>query len=143
MPNEISLLAAAKALNKTPKTLLGWIKAGAPCVREGEIGRGHGTLVNLEALQQWRAAHVAPGLRQQTQRQQLQALAISLMRCYRNDQAAQVVGTTEQQAAGLLLLVYERLAKDLTGEPVTVGDLPEEMKLLGFISTDSPPRPRD
>jgi hypothetical protein len=58
------------------------------------------------------------------------------MRCYRNDQAAATARITPKQAAGMLLLLYERLYKDLASQPVTFDNLPEEIEGLRSISVD-------
>ena len=67
---------------------------------------------------------------------QLDELSESLWRVLRNDQAAEKVGITERQAAILLLMTYDRVAKDLTREPVDLADLPARMKQLCAISTE-------
>lgn len=130
----VSLTQAASVLRKSPMTVRRWIKAGAPCVSLGEVGRGHGSRVDLDALQRWLAHRAAPGLTETAQAIQLDALAESLWRVLRNDGVAEKVGISERQAAGLLLLVYERLAKDLTHRPVDLEDLPEQMKRLCSIT---------
>jgi hypothetical protein len=115
-------------------TIRRWIKAGAPCLELGEVGRGHGAIVDLDAIQQWRAAQAAPGLTEQSQAIQLDHLAESLWRVFKNDAVAAKVGIAERQAAGVLLLTYERLAKDLTHRPVDLEDLPGRMKQLCSIT---------
>jgi len=129
-----SVTAAARVLRKSPMTLRRWIKDGAPCVSEGAVGRGHGAIVDLDAIQQWRAAQAAPGLVEQSQAIQLDHLAESLWRVFKNDAVAAKVGIAERQAAGVLLLTYERLAKDLTHRPVDLEDLPGRMKQLCSIT---------
>jgi len=130
----VSVAQAARVLRKSTMTLRRWIKDGAPCVVLGEVGRNHGGLVDVDAIQQWRASQAAPGLTVQAHTIQLDALAESLWRALRNDGVAEKVGISERQAAGLLLLTYERLAKDLTHRPVDLEDLPEQMKRLCSIT---------
>ena len=130
----VTVKQAAKVMRKSPMTLRRWIKAGAPCVRLGEVGRNHGTLIIIDEMQRWRAAQVAPGLILAEQRIQLEHLAESLWRCLRSDAIAEKLGISEAQAAGALLLTYERLAKDLTRKPVDLADLPDRMKQLCSIT---------
>ena len=130
----MTLSAASKILGVHPGTVRKWIRQGAPTLELGSVGRGHSSQVDPEAIRRWLVQRDVPGVVEQTQAAQLNALADSLWRVLRNDQAARVVGITERQAAGLLLLTYERLAKDLTREPVDLADLPAQMKLLGSIS---------
>lgn len=131
----VSVKEAARVLRKSPMTLRRWIKAGAPCVSLGEVGRGHGAIVDLDAIQRWRAAQVAPGLTDTAQAVQLDQLAESLWRVLRSDEADRKVGISERQAAGLLLLAFERLSKDLTHRAVDLEGLPPRMKQLCAIST--------
>lgn len=56
---------AARQLGVHRRTLTGWIDRGAPVVRQGRPGRGRPTLVDPDALREWRgqpAAPAAPGL---------------------------------------------------------------------------------
>lgn len=117
-------------------TLLRWIKRGAPTVECGSVGRGHGYQVEPDALERWLAEQAAPNLTKKAQRVQLETLAESLMRCYRNDQAAATVGISHRHAAAVLVMAYERLAKDLTKEPVHRKDLPREIAQLCSISSE-------
>jgi hypothetical protein len=132
----VSVIQAASVLQKSPMTVRRYIKAGAPCISLGEAGRGHGSRIDLDAFQHWLARRAAPGLTAKAEAVQLDQLAECLWRVLRSDQAAEKVGISERQAAGLLLLTYERLAKDLTREPVDLADLPARMKQLCAISTD-------
>ncbi len=129
----LTVAQAAKVLGKSPMTLRRWIAAGAPCFELGEVGRGHSSRVDLDALQHWLANRAAPGLTETAQAAQLDSLAESLWRVLKNDEAAAKVGISARQAAGLLILTYERLAKDLTHRPVDIEDLPAQMQRLCSI----------
>jgi hypothetical protein len=125
----------AKMLRKSRMTILRAIQAGAPCLHLGTVGRGHGSRLDPDAFQLWLATQAAPGLTHTAQAIQLDQVAESLWRVLRSDEAAAKVAISERQAAGLLLLAYERLAKDLTHRPVDLADLPQRMKQLCAIST--------
>jgi hypothetical protein len=137
MKTGVSVAEAARLLRKSPMTIRRYIKAGAPCLELGGVGRGHGARVDLDALQRWRANKAAPGVTLTQQAIRLDDMAESLWRVLRNDAAADKLGISERQAAGLLLLTYERLAKDLTQKPVDLADLPARMKQLCSICVGS------
>lgn len=133
MKKSVTVAEAARALRKSPATVRRYVQAGAPCVSPGEVGRGKGALIDIDALQQWLANRAAPGLASSAQSIQLEQIAESLWRVLRNDRAAEKLALSERQAAGLLLLAYERLAKDLTREPVDIEELPARMNQLCAI----------
>lgn len=54
MPS-MPLTEAARALGVYPSTLRRWIQRGAPCERLGGVGRGNGSLVDVEAIRRWRS----------------------------------------------------------------------------------------
>ena len=125
----------ANMLHKYPMWIRRMIAAGAPCVELGSVGRGKGSRIDPNAFQRWLANRAAPGLTVAAHTIQLDELSESLWRVLRNDKAVEKVGITERQAATLLLLTYDRLAKDLTREPVDLADLPARMKQFCAIST--------
>jgi hypothetical protein len=57
----LPLPAAADALGVTVPTLRRWIRAGAPLARRGRRGRGRQALVDVRAIEAWRASQ-APTL---------------------------------------------------------------------------------
>jgi hypothetical protein len=126
----------ARRLKKSRMTVLRMIEDGCPVVEPGSVGRTHGTILNFSDVQQWLVNRAAPGLKQQHERFQLEQLAESLWRVLRSDQAAQAVGISERQLAGILVLTYERIAKDLTHTPVDLRRLPARMKQICSISSE-------
>lgn len=131
----VPVKVAAQVHHKSTMWIRRMIMAGAPCVELGSVGRGRGSRIDLDAFQRWLANRAAPGLTVAAHTIQLDELSESLWRVLRNDKAAEKVGITERQAATLLLLTYDRLAKDLTREPVDLADLPARMKQFCAIST--------
>jgi hypothetical protein len=132
----LSVRQVAKVHHKSPMWVRRQIAAGAPCVELGSVGRGRGSRIDLAAFQRWLANRAAPGLTVAAHTIQLDELSESLWRVLRNDTAAETVGITERQAAKFLLLIFDRLAKDLTREPVDLADLPARMKQFCAISTE-------
>lgn len=51
----LPIAQAARALGTSETSLRRWIKAGAPVARRGRRGRGHVTLIDVAAVEAWRA----------------------------------------------------------------------------------------
>lgn len=49
---------AAAHFRVSQETIRRWIREGAPCVSPGEVGRGHGALLDLDAVASWRASRL-------------------------------------------------------------------------------------
>jgi hypothetical protein len=124
----VKIAEAARALQKDPATLRRWVQRGCPTVNgPGAAGRGHGTEFDLDAVRRWKAGNLG----HLDDAEQLQRLAVGLWDCLRRDEVHRLVGISERQAAEVLALVYERMHKNLTQQPLgDLSALPEEMKRL-------------
>jgi|SRR3989304_1052008 len=127
MSQGISITKAARALNRTPSTLRRWVQKGCPCVRPGEVGRGKGSLLNLNDVIAWRGGGQ---VQKEGDAERLGFIADVLMDSLRRDKIHERIGITSKQTAGLLALVYERYHKNLIKEPVERDKLPEQITQL-------------
>ena len=126
----IPLRLAAKQLRLHRSTLSKWLKAGAPCVEEGSDGRGHTAIVDLDALMRWRAGKLAPGLAQRNEDDMLQLFETALMDSLKRDDLARRAKITDMQAALILLVIFERLYRNVKQEPLTPQHVPAQMRHL-------------
>jgi len=126
----LPLAQAAKHLRLHRSTLSKWLKAGAPCLEEGQSGRGHTAMVDLDALMRWKAGKLAPGLAQRNDEDLLALMATVLMDALKRDALATRTKTTEAQAALAVLIIFERLYRNVKQQPLTPQHIPEQMRHL-------------
>lgn len=114
---------AARQLDVDVSTLRRWIQRGAPTVNgPGEVGRGHGSEVDPEAVRRWKDGTPAT--------LDLDALAVALWDVLRRDQADALMGISERQCAGVLALVFDRVVMNLTHHPADLATLPARVRQL-------------
>ena len=128
---------AAKVLNFHISTLRKWVGQGAPTDELGAVGRGHATQVDPDALMRWRMAKVAPTLARRSQDELLTIMETALLDCVKRDSVAAKAGLTDGQAAMVVLLVFERLFRNVKETPLTADHLPAGMASLRAIYIDS------
>ncbi|MCC6543093.1 MAG: hypothetical protein IT392_01150 [Nitrospirae bacterium] len=105
MSQAVKITQAAKELRKTPSTIRRWIRQGCPTVQLGETGR-EGSLVILEDIKLWRA-----GI-QRNDDIVMDKVAIALLDALKRDGVHERAGTSERQAAMILLLAFNRYFKN-------------------------------
>jgi hypothetical protein len=126
----VTVAEAARKLRRTPQTVNGWIRKGAPCVRPGRPARNQGALVIVEDLKTWlseRSGHrqgfgallwenVAAGLVDVLRRDGGGDEGLPLHRC---------LGVSERHASALMVEAYQRIYRRCTTkDPATLpGDL--------------------
>jgi phage terminase Nu1 subunit (DNA packaging protein) len=137
MTTGLPLAQAAKRLGKHRSTLSKWLQRGAPCLEEGRSGRGYSAIVDLDALQRWRARKVAPGLAQRNDEEMLVLIARSFSDALKRDRAHSRVEIEEATAAGFLALVFERIWMNLTMRPRHEIVLPPEITQLCTLWVES------
>lgn len=130
---ELPIEQAARVLRIDVSTLRRWIVAGCPVVTLGEVGRGKGSTVNLDQVRAWRASQLIPGMIQQSQEDTLAGIACAFEDAMKRDSAYQRVGICEAQAAGFLVLVFERMWMNVTKRSRDEISLPPQMKQLRAI----------
>ncbi|MBI5315038.1 MAG: helix-turn-helix domain-containing protein [Nitrospirae bacterium] len=133
----MTLPQAAKLLNLHPATLRKWIRNGAPTISLGEVGRGHGTTVDLEQLKTWRATRAVPTLADHDKRDTLSIVSTALLDALKRDALAGKAGLTEGQAAMVVLVIFERCYRNIHKAPLTADTLPPELKPFGAIVLQS------
>jgi len=132
----VPLAAAARELRVSPATLRRWLRAGAPAMQPGSVGRGHGAMVCLADVQRWRRAQVAPAA-DPTDDVLLDRVARALHDVFARDAgrgfpAHRELELRDRQAAALLVVAYHRLHRELTGRDADM--LPFEIEHLWTIS---------
>lgn len=139
MPKALKLADAARVLKKHPATLRRWVARGAPTVNgPGEVGRGKGPLVDLDALVRWKAGDLS----HLDDVDQLRRLAVALLDTFKRDcgsgEPAHVrLDIEPRKAAGLLVLAYQRCWQNMTGQSIDdLSDLPQEIAQLCAVFTE-------
>ena len=132
-----SLAEAAKQIGCSPSTIRRWVREGAPTVSLGGAGRGNGSMVDVRALQRWRAG--AEGCAADPEI--LQRLAASLWDVFKRDggvdddrarPAHLAFGISDTQAASYLWAIFDRCARDWTGR--VPDPLPSEIKTIAALA---------
>lgn len=140
MPEPVSVATAALQLGRRPSTVRRWIAQGAPTVALGKEGRGNGSLVDVAALQRWRARASADVCTNDADA--VQRLAVLLWNVFKRDagvgdsgfSAHRLLGIREHQAAAYLAHIFQRAARDWTGSDSVAQ--PDEIKnLIALIET--------
>lgn len=113
-----SVAQAAQHFRVSRETIRQWIRAGAPCVELGSVGRGHSARLNLDDVARWRAARLGvsadPGGDVMTRIEQ--ALADVTRRDGGSGAPIHVqLGIDAERAATLLAHVHNRIARALKG----------------------------
>lgn len=126
-PSPVTLKQAAQILRVDVSTLRRDIVAGCPTVELGGVGRGKGTLVDVDAVRRWRAS---------TRGDVLPLLASALTDLFR-EAIYEDARITPPQAVLLFVKIYERVFERLMRHMLLPEDLPPEMKRLCAICLDS------
>jgi hypothetical protein len=132
--NGIPLAQAAKELRRHPATLRRWIKRdGCPTVELGEVGRGKGSLVDLEQVKRWRAEHTGASTAPREDERILSVIAESFSDCLKRDEAHRRVDMKHGPASGLLALCFQRVWQNVTRRPLHEFVPPPEIEHLCAI----------
>ena len=129
--------AAATHFKVHASTIRSWIRRGAPCLEAGSVGRGHGSRLDPQAVQNWLVAQRVPSVAVEAEQEVLTILATALFDSVKRDHLADQIGMTEAQAARAVLVIFERAFRNVRRQPLQRRDLPEEMKRLCAIYLDS------
>jgi hypothetical protein len=106
---------------------------GCPAESLGEVGRGKGSLVDLDAVRRWRAEKygVVSGPRQSAD--VLSIVAGALVDALKRDRAHERVNIKEGPASGLLAIAYQRIWMNVTRQSVESFQAPKEIEQLCAI----------
>ena len=108
-----TIAIAARELGLSPAQIRRDIAAGAPVLRRGSVGRGRGSLLDLEVYRRWRARESDPV-------HMMQRVAEALSDVMKRDAGEGVpahvsLGIRRGHAAVLLAIAYERIHRAVTG----------------------------
>ena len=122
MAESVTISEAAKALGVTASTVRRWIQHGAPTECPGKEGRGHGALVNLQALSLWRASRLGVSVPQPAV--VMEKVKTALLDVLKRDGGQGVpapveLGIPGEKAAALLAHGYNRIQRLLCGSEQT------------------------
>jgi len=135
-PHPLSLAQAARELDVSVSCVRRWIRAGAPAVRPGEVGRNKGAIVDVTALRRWRAGIDAAEFPGATLTRE--DLARGLWNAFTRapegfaQPAWAELRLSRLQAAALLLETYREIVRCAEGHYPVV--LPSEMERFFAIS---------
>lgn len=135
--SSVPLAQAAKQLHCHRSTISRWLKQGAPCLEEGRDGRGHSAIVNVDALMRWKAGKLAPALAQRNDDDILRLVETALFDALKRDDLARRTKTTDAQAALAVLIIFERLYRNVKQQPLEPRGVPEQMRRLCTDYLDS------
>jgi hypothetical protein len=99
----------------------------------GTTGRGKGSLVDLGAVERWRAKALSSSPTPRQDQEFLALVATALLDVLKRDAAHERVEISFGQASGLLVLAYQRIWQNLTRKPLDALQLPDEIKHLCTI----------
>jgi phage terminase Nu1 subunit (DNA packaging protein) len=132
----LTVKQTAAALNRDVATVRRWVAKGCPTASgPGSVGRGRGALLELDQVRHWL------GEDQQIEHAQvLQRVARAKLDTLKRDAgqgepAHRTLGITEEQAAALLYLDFERIARAVTGTDAK--QLPDEIAQVRAIALRS------
>lgn len=121
----VTIQAAARALRVDVSTLRRDIAAGCPVVELGSVGRGKGTLVDVDTVRRWRALRRGDVL---------PTLERALMKTFQGG-IHDRLHISPGHVAYVLIKVYEHAFEAVTQEPLL--DLHGEMRRLCAICLES------
>ncbi len=138
----VTVSRAAAELGVTAACVRGWLRAGAPCVEPGSVGRGHGAIVMVSDLSAWRARRL--GLLESAEEHLMERIAGALLDVLRRDGGQGVplhrsLGIPEPKAAALLLAAFQRAHRAAMG--CDAERLPPEIETIVSVCVGSAPRP--
>jgi hypothetical protein len=129
MPSQriMTLAAAAAELGVRADTVRGWIRNGAPVVRQGDKGPGRGALLDPDAVRAWRkrSADDAPLVRLDEG-----SLARGLMAAFRA--CSGDIGITQRQLAAVLATAHNEIVRAMTNHPAAEPYPPETRWLIAI-----------
>jgi len=137
----VTITAAAHTLGIAGATLRRWIREdGCPCVSPGSAGRGHGAMVDPDAVKRWRAGGAGEAVAQGRETDVLERVAGALWDTLSRDGGEGVpvhrtLGIGRAQAAALLAIAYDRIARGVTGHDAE--RLPPQIELLRTVCVRS------
>lgn len=132
----MTIRAAARELGVSESTIRRWVQNGAPCIRQGESGRGRGALVHVSDLERRRRGGLKPD-------RVLDRVAEAMLEAYRCEANQGLPAhrlfpamPKEGKAAMLYAYAYHRVHLKLTGMPPDDNALPEPIEqLLRIVRT--------
>jgi hypothetical protein len=133
----VTIGAAARALAVDRSTIQGWLRRGAPSLRCGEPGRGHGALVDLDQLRRWRYGELAPAQLDSDSLATAMAAAFERPATGYSAPIWAELDLSRRQAAVLWVLLFCEIVRSLTGKMIEPDDLPIEMRTVFRISIGS------
>jgi len=138
----MTVTETAKHFRVDRSTVNKWISKGCPCVEWGSAGRSHGHRLDLDAVQRWRVAQLVPTLAQQSEADVLAIVETALLDSLKRDDLATRTKTTEAQVALAVLIIFERVYRNVKQTPLEPHQVPEQLRHLCTVYLDSVERGR-
>lgn len=105
---------AAEHFRVSVETIRRWIREGCPCESVGEVGRGRGALLDLDAVASWRASRLGISIVGDP----MERIAMALLDVLRRDGGRGVpihrqLGVSDQAAVAILTHAQARIERAL------------------------------
>lgn len=120
-----------------PSTIRRWVAAGCPVLELGSVGRGHGASFHIPAVEQWRIRQTVPTAIHRSDQETLDVVTTALLDTLKRDDLAKRAKITGMQAALVVLLIFERVYRNIKQQPLERQEVPEEMRHLCAIYLNS------
>lgn len=118
-------------------TVCRWIHLGCPVSDLGSVGRGRGSQLDPESVTHWLVSRHVPVVVQQSDDRVLGLVAHALLDAVKRDDLARRTKTTEPQAALAVMIIFERVFRNVKQAPLTRDQVPEHLMQLCTIYLDS------
>lgn len=125
--SRVSVTQTAKYFSVDAATIRRWLRAGCPCVRRGRRGPGHGALLDLQQVAQWRGNPNRPG--ELTVDPVLSRIAAALCATLMTERADLRAGIDRESAAAVLVAAFERCCREF-GKTYRFDQLPQPIRTL-------------
>lgn len=110
---------------------------GCPTCELGSVGRGHGSVLDPDEVARWQVAKHVPVVTQDGDNRLLDVVAQALIAVLKLDDLARRIKVTDAQAALCILIIFERVYRNVRQEPLTREKIPIQLMQLCIIHLDS------
>ena len=124
----MNVQAASKHFRVHPTTVRRWVSRGCPTLELGGVGRGHRSRLDPQSVERWLVEQRVPSASAQAEQDVLAIVATALYDVLKRDGLEGQILAAER----VVLMIYERLYRNVKQTPLQVKDLPDEMKRVCF-----------
>ena len=122
----MTVVGAAKYFRVHPATIRSWIRRGCPVIELGGVGRNHSSKLDAGAVENWLIERRVPSAAARVEQDILGIAATALYDVLKRDGLAGQTLAAER----VVLMIYERLYRNVKQTPLEAKDVPAEMKRI-------------